>query len=231
MNISRLMSLATFTLILTLFTHQSIAGMMDEPRVGQVLFDKLETSDAPNTDIHWEMTAKVSQYLSSWQWQSEGHADGDAIESENLFVYSTAIKPYWDIQFGVGLDTTDHGNTEWAAVGLVGMAPYFVESKIHLLANGDAAILKMKFEKSFLLTQRLELLPEMEIVASSETLPENGIGKGLSKARLGVRLDYQISRKFAPYVGLNYTQHFGDNKILTGVDSESSLVAGVRIWF
>jgi len=62
-----------------------------------------------------------------------------------------------------------------------------------------------------------------------------GIGSGLSTTELRVRLRYEFSRKFAPYVGLKFNRAFGktaDYRIAEGgKESNTSLVAGLRFWF
>ena len=61
-----------------------------------------------------------------------------------------------------------------------------------------------------------------------------GIGTGLSDLDSGVRLGYQISRKFAPYIGFTYSSSFGQTATFARSAGESvhvsSLVFGVWIW-
>jgi copper resistance protein B len=40
--------------------------------------------------------------------------------------------------------------------------------------------------------------------------PARGIGTGLTGLDSGLRLGYQISRKFAPYIGFTYSSTFGE---------------------
>jgi len=59
------------------------------------------------------------------------------------------------------------------------------------------------------LTQRLILQPQVELNFYSQADRERGIGTGLSDIDGGVRLGYQFSRKFAPYIGYVYSGVFG----------------------
>ena len=51
----------------------------------------------------------------------------------------------------------------------------------------------------------------------------------------GLRLRYEISRKFAPYVGVSWEQNVGETKNLLEEDGEmtnnTAFVTGVRFWF
>jgi copper resistance protein B len=61
------------------------------------------------------------------------------------------------------------------------------------------------------LTQRLILIlqPQVELNFYSQADRGRGIGTGLSDIDGGVRLGYQVSRKFAPYIGYVYSGVFG----------------------
>ena len=62
-----------------------------------------------------------------------------------------------------------------------------------------------------------------------------GIGSGLSTAEAGLRLRYEITRQFAPYVGVVREWTFGntaDFRRSAGEDiNDTRVIAGVRIWF
>jgi uncharacterized protein involved in copper resistance len=59
------------------------------------------------------------------------------------------------------------------------------------------------------LSQRLILQPQVEMNFYSQADPARGIGSGFSGLDSGVRLGYQFSRKFAPYIEYTYTGVFG----------------------
>lgn len=62
-----------------------------------------------------------------------------------------------------------------------------------------------------------------------------GIGSGLSTAEVGLRLRYEFTRKFAPYVGVVYERAFGNTADLRRDDFErvddTRIVIGLRTWF
>ena len=62
-----------------------------------------------------------------------------------------------------------------------------------------------------------------------------GIGSGLSTAEAGLRLRYEFTRRFAPYIGVVHEQAFGNTADLREAEGEDTkdtrVVAGVRVWF
>jgi len=56
------------------------------------------------------------------------------------------------------------------------------------------------------------------------------IGKGLSNIGINMNLKYEITREFAPYIGISYSRNFGNTNDMNKVN-EINLVTGVRIWF
>lgn len=85
------------------------------------------------------------------------------------------------------------------------------------------------------LTQRLILQPRIELNLAAQDVPEDRIGAGVTDAEVGLRLRYEISRRFAPYVGASYEAKTGRTATFARRDGENvhatSLVLGVRTWF
>ena len=59
--------------------------------------------------------------------------------------------------------------------------------------------------------------------------------KNLATAEAGLRLRYEITRRFAPYVGLVHERAFGDTadyrRDESGRARDTRVVAGLRLWF
>jgi copper resistance protein B len=68
----------------------------------------------------------------------------------------------------------------------------------------------------------------------SQDDPARGIGSGFSELDGGVRLGYQFSRKFAPYIGYAYTGTFGQTATFSRQAGEPTaanrFVFGVWVW-
>jgi copper resistance protein B len=86
-----------------------------------------------------------------------------------------------------------------------------------------------------LITQRLILQPRVEAEFAAQDIPAQRVGAGLTQVAAGVRLRYQVTQLFAPYVGLEYERAFGETRRLRRLAGEDrgglSLLAGVRFWF
>ena len=63
----------------------------------------------------------------------------------------------------------------------------------------------------------------------------NGIGSGLSDAAASLRLRYEFSRQFAPYIGVEWTEKYGNTADLAQENNlpvnDTRWVVGVRMWF
>jgi copper resistance protein B len=53
-------------------------------------------------------------------------------------------------------------------------------------------------------SQKLILSPEIEVNLFNKNDELTGVGKGLSSIEAGLRLRYEITREFAPYIGINW---------------------------
>jgi len=94
---------------------------------------------------------------------------------------------------------------------------------------------RLEAEYAVLLTNRLILQPQVEAEFTARREPEYGDGRGLDRIEAGLRLRYEINRRFAPYVGVVHERRFGDAADDARQDGdearETSIVAGVRMWF
>ena len=169
--------------------------------------------------------------------KSEGEGTfGEPIErAEAQALWSHAIAPFFDLQSGVRHDFTGPSRT-YATVGVQGLAPYRfeVDAAAFLSTKGELTA-RIEAELDQRLTQRLILQPRAEVNLSAQDIPELGIGTGLDRAELGLRLRYEIRREFAPYIGIEQEWHLGrsaDFARARGTDpSVTNFVIGVRMWF
>ncbi len=121
-------------------------------------------------------------------------------------------------------------------MGLQGVMPYGIETDVslQLSEDGDLAA-SFEGEYDLRLTQRLYLQPRTEIAVAASEVEEFGVGEGLNSVRVGMRLGYEVTRRFAPYVGAYWVKEYGDTADLTrasGASSEDTgVVAGVRLMF
>jgi len=225
----KLLNITLITLALSSFSY---ASMGDDPLFAKLTIDELEYQDNDEKNIAWDTNFWIGYDLDKLYFYTEGEKPKDGTtESENQLVYSRAIAPYWDIQFGVGYDKTENDSQTWGVVALQGLAPYFFETRGALLIGDGGNIgLRLEAEYEALLTQKLILTPSIATDLYSKDNLSMGLGKGLSNITAGARLRYEIRREFAPYVGVEWSKNFGNTADISPLD-ETYAVAGVRIWF
>ncbi|HEU4773174.1 MAG TPA: copper resistance protein B [Lysobacter sp.] len=203
------------------------------------LLDRLEAWDADEggTGVGWEALAWVGTDLNRLWLRSEGEHVDDALEAGDIEVlYGRAIAPWWDLVAGVRHDLGEGPSQTFAAIGVMGLAPYKfeVEATAYVGQSGQtAARLEAEYETLFTNRLILQWLAEAEFHGKDD--PRRGIGSGLGTVELGARLRYEIRREFAPYVGVVWERGYGNTADFRRVELEdvedTRVVAGVRIWF
>ncbi len=164
-------------------------------------------------------------------------ADSRLEESQTDLLWGHAINAYFDTQLGVRLDQFDEGsNRQWLAFGVQGLAPYWFELDVTAyLGDSGRTALAVEAEYELLLTQKLILQPRAALTLYGENDPDNDLGSGLSDLAIGLRLRYEITRQFAPYIGVEWSGAYGktaDYQRTVGQDtSDTQLVAGLRFMF
>ena len=206
------------------------------------LMDQLEGANTDEgREIAWEGIGWVGSDLNRLWLRTKGHALDESLQRGRIeAVYGRAIHPWWDAVVGVRRDFGDFGGggtpRNWAAFGVQGLAPYkFEVSATGYVGEGGetAAIVEVEYEMLF--TNRLIANWGLEANWFGQTDPEEVIGAGLSTVEGGVRLRYEITRQFAPYVGFEREWSFGKTSDLRGLSSHSRTdnrwVIGLRFWF
>ena len=204
-----------------------------------VMFDRLEWQDTGGDGtLLWDFQGWYGGDIDKLFIKSEGEVslEEDEIEDAEIqALWSRAVSPFWDVQAGVRYDLEPKGRTH-AVVGIQGLAPYWfeVDTAAFLSTDGDlSARIEAEYELRF--SQRLVLQPRIEANLSAQDIPELGIGSGLTGIEPGVRLQYEIRRTFAPYVGVEWQKQFGDTAAFTraaGEDPDKIVgVIGLRTWF
>ncbi|WP_454890419.1 copper resistance protein B [Sphingopyxis chilensis] len=146
-----------------------------------------------------------------------------------------AYSPFWGRTLGVRQDIGRGAHT-WLAVGIEGLAPYWFDVELTgYVSDAGHFSARVKASYDMLLTNRLIMTPSAETNIFSKAQNERQLGSGISNVELGLRLRYEIKRKFAPYVGFAWERSFGDTadfKRAAGDPvTERRFVAGVRLWW
>lgn len=168
-------------------------------------------------------------------------AEGDLVENKvpearTEVLWGHAFAPFWDTQLGLRSDTGGGPERRWLAFGVQGLAPYWfdVETTAYLGEGGKTA-LRLSADYDILLTQRLILQPGAELNFYGQRDPERDLGDGLSNATAGIRLRYEFSRQFAPYLGVEWKGKYGSTADIARSAGEPvqevRWIGGVRFWF
>ncbi|HRK62786.1 MAG TPA: copper resistance protein B [Terricaulis sp.] len=171
-------------------------------------------------------------------WKTEGEgAFGDKIDDAELqLLYSRAVTPYFDVQAGFRQSYAHGEDRADLVVGVQGLAPYWFEvgAAAFVSTEGDVTA-RAEAEYDLRLTQRLILQPSAELNLATRDIADLALGAGVTDASVGLRLRYEISRRFAPYVGVEWESALGETRNIrraAGDDIETKrAMIGVRTWF
>lgn len=216
----------------------------DDAAYSLVLLDLLEyRENAGSGSLRWDGLGWFGgDYNRLWVktegTQSLGKAGGG--EAEAQLLYGRLITPYFDLQAGARFATRwakgQNRSRGYAVLGLQGLSPYRfeIEPAIFLSTKGQiSGRLTASYDQ--LLTQRLILQPRIDTSFALSNDRMFGVGSGINDLELGLRARYEVRREFAPYIGLTYRQTFGTTRQILQQSgekvSQTTIVAGVRVWF
>jgi len=208
-------------------------------RTHAVILEQLEAGfDDESETYAWHAQGWYGGDIHRFWWKSEGEgAFGEEIEHAELqLLYSRAVTPYFDLQAGVRQSYLDGEDRTDLVLGVQGLAPYWFEvnAAAFVSAEGDVTA-RAEAEYDLRLTQKLILQPAAELNFAAQDIPDLDAGAGFTDANVGVRLRYEISRSFAPYVGVEWTSALGETRDIRealGDDTQSTrAIIGLRALF
>ena len=215
-------------------SHAGAMHMDDDPVVATLRFDRLESGlGNGGAGAQWELAGWAGTLERRAWLRSEGGREGDRARGDVELLLGAATGPWWDRLIGLRHDFGSGPARDWLAVGVQGLAPYkFEVAATAYLGSGGRTALRLETEYDVLLSNRWILQPRAEVDLYGRSDPARGVRSGLGESSLGLRLRYELSRQFAPYVGYAWTRRFGDAVPGTARgDDGGHWVAGVRFWF
>ena len=228
------------------YEYRHMAGWEDTDKIvfGKLIADQMEyrSNNSGNNSLRWDIQGwRGTDYHKVWmklEGDQELSTKVGILELQTL--YSHAISPFWDIQAGIRFDQSYGADTSnqriFAVIGFQGLAPYWfdLEPALFISDKGDVSA-RITGTYDLLFTQRLILQPRLEINLAFSDVPEFGVGKGINDIQLGMRLRYEMTREFAPYIGVAQQKTLGTtaNFVRTAGEGANnvSLIAGLRWWF
>jgi len=216
------------------------APVMDNQIFAHVLVDQFEgrTSGLSN-NFRWAGEAWAGTDMNKLWLKSEGFAGNGLVndgDHEALYDRPLPHTRYLDGQVGVRSDLDSGPARTWAAVGVEGLMPYYFQfAPTFYIRDGGNVAGRVTGFYDLLLTQRLIVQPEAELSFYNKDDPARLIGSGLSDLDTGVRLRYEFSRKFAPYVGFAYNGKYSGTARYARLAGESTsdprFIFGLRLWY
>ncbi|MGB6825579.1 copper resistance protein B, partial [Psychrobacter sp.] len=146
-----------------------------------------------DNQINYEVDAWYGKDERRLSVRSEGSVqtkDDKKIDSLNSLAYWKPLSIFWNGEAGVAYDTKNDKAALMA--GIVGTAPYFVETdaRAYLYTDGQVR-LDLGTAYEWRLTQRWVVRPEVGLTAFSKDDTDNGIAKGFNDFDAEVRLAYE----------------------------------------
>ncbi|MGY1408245.1 copper resistance protein B [Luteimonas sp. A611] len=204
----------------------------------RVTFNRFEAWDGDDASGQaWEGSASTGGDIHRVWLRSSGSRSAGRTSSANAELrWSRAVARWWDAVAGVRHDFDPGTSRTRAAFGVQGIAPYMFEvSALAYVGDGGGVAAKLEAEYDMRFSNRLVLQPLLELELHSSDDPARLTGSGLSKAEAGLRLRYELTRRFAPYLGIAHERSFGRTARYHEDAGEAArdtrLVAGVRFWF
>jgi copper resistance protein B len=213
--------------------------MDDSASRGMLLFDRLERSRGSDGDYAnaWEVEGWYGGDIDRLWFLSEGERSREGLEEARAeLLWGHAFNTSWDWLAGVRQDFGQGPSRQWLGVGVQGLAPYFFELQagFYIGPNGRTAA-RLEIARDLLLTQRLILTPRLEMNLYGADDPQRQLRSGLSDVDVGLRLRYEVSRRFSPYIGIDWQRHFASGDALPFdrrlPAHETSVLVGVQFWF
>lgn len=218
--------------------------VIDTENFGLLLFDLLEYKSAGNdSSLDWDIVGWRGGDKNRLWVKSEGSSglstsrSGDA---DLQLLYGRLITAFFDAQIGARVEQTwgDRQNASRvsAVLGLEGLSLYMFEFEAALFASDAGQIsARISASKDFLFTQKTIAQLRVETDGAAKRSDKFETGSSINDLSLGLRLRYEIKREIAPYVGVSWSNLYGETadfrKRSGGEISELNAVAGIRAWY
>ena len=203
-----------------------------------VIVDKLEYQNFESSSaLNWNATAWVGGDIDRLWLRTEGEREqGNTHKAELQALWGHAVSPWWELVAGVRQDFKPASGQTWAAFGIQGTPLYGLELQATAYAGErQQTALRLEAAYAMLLTNRWILEPTLEANLYGRNDAGREQGAGLADSEVGLRLRYEITRGFAPYVGLSFNRLHGSRANQAREDGEdlgqTRLVAGIRLRF
>ena len=239
MNTQRkLTSLCTGIGLLCSVSASSLASMNDDPFLVFNQLDKVEriiSNEGNATAIEAQGWLGYDLHKVRWFAETE-RANSNTESAEFELMYSRAISSYFESQIGQRRELKTEPQTDWLALRVTGLSPYNIDTEVSFYTKDDGqSSLELALEYEILLSQKIVIKPEAEIIAFGKNDKVAMQGEGLSTIELGLRLHYFLHRQLSVYTGINWTNTYGKTAHYAEQNSsdleDTQWVSGLHFWF
>lgn len=206
--------------------------MEDDGVFAHFVLDQFEALLGSRHELHWEADGWLGTDEHRLVLVTEGQARaGQVTQGLHELLYAHPISTFFDVQAGVRGDLDSLGHRTWAALGIAGLAPYRVQLSGTLYASdGGRYAARAAATYDLLLTQQLVMTPNIEINVYSKSDPTQQRASGPSDVESGLRLRYEFSRQFAPYVGVDFQHRTAPGYAPGATTNDVRVALGVHAW-
>jgi copper resistance protein B len=140
-----------------------------------------------------------------------GGSVGQTVDQvDGQLLYSRSIAQGFSLEAGVRHEFRAHPRTTYAVAGFAAepLAGVALESYAFVSQSGQVlGEAKLVYERR--LARQITLQPRVAFRFAAQPVREQHLASGFTAAELGLRLRYDLTRAFAPYVGISHKQLLG----------------------
>ena len=215
--------------------------MMSSPNLWSVDAEKLELAHddhAQQNSGQYELKFWYGNDYNRLYLNTSGEfAQKDLEQASTSLIWWRPFSPYWNTTFGLKQDyVAENTDQTWLGFGISGLAPYWfdVEASVYGALTGHSQ-LQLNASYDLNISQKWVLQPEVELLAYGKTDVQHRYGAGLAEIKSGLRLRYEITPQFAPYIGFEHERFVGKTaklyKDLEDDRSSRKILLGLRFWY
>ncbi len=212
---------------------------------GRFLMDRLEyTFTGKNKKVFsYEATGWYGGDYQRFWLEAEGDHDSGSSEGGEVerldLLYGKLLTPFWNIRGGAGYMGTygpDSNERFFGVIGIKGLAPYMFEIDTNIRLSSRSELLwDFEAEYDIYLSQRVVFQPRFDATFSFNKIKAMTIGPGFTNLSFSARLRYEISREFAPYIGVSWGTSTGGSRKLARKEKAARDITrfftGLKFWF
>lgn len=202
--------IALTTALLLLTAVQSYSAELNNGVQASLSFDELEYHTEDESTA-WSANFSMGTDTHQFNLVSEGERTSDGLAGHELRAhYTKALSSKVGVNLGWRGDLQPSSSRDWFLLGVSWDAPFELEAGSALfVGSGGRLGLRLEVERGFQITPSLLLTPEAKVNSYSEDDIQTGIGSGLSELELAMRLAYEVSPLFSPYIGIIWRRPYG----------------------